>query len=145
MEATNNKYTDAKIYKIVDNGYNKCYFGSTVQSLNMRISGHRKKYIQYIGGKYNHVSVFTIFDEFGTKNCKIELVKNFSCNTREELLKREGYYISNNTCVNRHIAGRTTQESSRKYRSKNKEAIQESSKEYRNKNKDRIHASKNEQ
>ena len=62
-----------------------------------------------------------IFDEFGIKKSKIELVESFSCNSKEELLKREGYYISHNQCVNRCVAGRTRQE----YRNENKEAIQE--------------------
>ena len=55
-------------------------------------------------------SVNYIFDKFGFENCKIELVENFPCNSKEELTKREGFYIQSNDCVNKHIAGRTKEE-----------------------------------
>ena len=110
MEAindNNNKYTKAKIYKIVDNGYNLTYFGSTTKQLSTRMVRHIRMHRLHSDGKYHNVSVFKIFDEFGTENCRIELVENFSCNTKTELLKREGFYISNKECVNRYVAGRT--------------------------------------
>ena len=36
-------YQNGKIYKIVDNGYNLCYYGSTVQPLSKRLASHKKK------------------------------------------------------------------------------------------------------
>ena len=41
------------------------------------------------------------------ENCKIELVENYACNSKEELNAREGFYIQNNECVNKLVAGRT--------------------------------------
>ena len=35
-----NRYEHGKIYKIVDNGYNKCYVGSTCESLSQRMARH---------------------------------------------------------------------------------------------------------
>ena len=54
----------------------------------------------------------TSFDlfKFGENDVRIELIETFSCNTKEDLLKREGYHIRNNKCINRHIMGRTDKE-----------------------------------
>ena len=37
----NNRYQNGKIYKFVDNGYNKCYIGSTIEALSVRMAKHR--------------------------------------------------------------------------------------------------------
>jgi hypothetical protein len=50
METNKNKYENGKIYKIVDIGYNSCYYGSTVQSLAMRMGGHRRNYNVFKNG-----------------------------------------------------------------------------------------------
>ena len=39
-----NKYHNGKIYEIVDVGYNKCYIGSTTESLSRRFSKHKHPY-----------------------------------------------------------------------------------------------------
>ena len=39
-----NKYHNGKIYKVVDVGYNKCYIGSTTESLSQRMARHRSAY-----------------------------------------------------------------------------------------------------
>ena len=101
-----NKYQNGKIYKIVDSGYTKCYIGSTVEPLSNRMAGHRSHYRR---GKLNSNSKL-LFDEFGTDNCRIELIEHFPCNSKEELLKREGNYISSTDCVNKVVPGRTKQE-----------------------------------
>jgi hypothetical protein len=87
-----NKYQRGKIYKIVDNAYNMCYYGSTINMLCQRMSLHREQY------KKNILKCLTkkIFDEYGLENCKIELVENYPCNSRNELEAREGHYIKNN-------------------------------------------------
>ena len=97
INMSENIYSSGKIYKICDNSYNMCYFGSTVQKLTQRMTSHRKDYRQYKSGdKKKYTSAFAIFDEYGIDNCKIELVEVFPCNSKEELHKREGEYIRNN-------------------------------------------------
>ena len=93
------RYTTGKIYKIVNIGYDMCYYGSTIQELSSRMSTHRANYkrFQVIGGK--NVSVYRIFEEHTVDNCKIELVESYPCKNRSELESREGYYIRNNSCV----------------------------------------------
>ena len=46
METEKNEYQRGKIYRISDIGYNKFYYGSTIQTLAKRIGGHRKDYPQ---------------------------------------------------------------------------------------------------
>ena len=102
-----NKYQKSRIYKIVDVGYTKCYIGSTTTSLAVRMSHHRDHYRAFQRGQHNDMSVFRLFEEFGVENCKIELVDTFPCQSREELLQREGHHIQNTECINRCVAGRS--------------------------------------
>lgn len=135
-----NKYQRGKIYKIVDNGYNMCYYGSTVKLLCQRIGNHRSLFRK----NKNKCEVSKLFDTYGLENCKIELVENYPCNSKEELLKREGFYIKNNDCINKIIAGRTPKEyredhkdDIKKYREDNKENLKEQGKEYYKNHKDK--------
>jgi uncharacterized membrane protein YheB (UPF0754 family) len=78
------------------------------------------------------ITTFSLFDEFGVENCKIELVELFPCNSKIELEQREGFYIKNNDCVNKTTAGRTQKE----YREDNKEVLQEYFKKHYQDNKE---------
>ena len=112
-------YQNGKIYKIVDNGYNLCYYGSTVQPLSKRLSVHKKDHKNYMAGKRERpTTVYQIFDEFGIGNCKIELVELYPCNIKAELHRREGEIIKNNECFNKFIPGRTKAEYQRQNRDK---------------------------
>lgn len=103
-----NKYRNGKIYKIVDLGHNKCYIGSTIQMLCDRMNGHRVTHRK--GDKKYKTTVSNLFDEYGIDNCKILLIESYPCNSKEELLAREGYYIQSTECVNKCVPGRTTEE-----------------------------------
>ena len=106
-----NRYENGKIYKIVDTGYNKCYVGSTCESLSQRMARHRKDYARYLKETYPTViTAFLIFDEYGIENCKIELIETHPCKTKEELLQREGHYIQTLECVNKTVVGRSKDE-----------------------------------
>eukprot|EP00438_Fugacium_kawagutii_P014876 Skav225065 [mRNA] locus=scaffold2293:78966:79457:+ [translate_table: standard] len=124
-----NRYENGKIYKVVDIGYNKCYIGSTCESLSKRMQRHRDNYSKYRKGTLNkRVSVIDIFEEYGTENCKIELIENYPCENREELLKREGHFVKNTVCVNKVLPHRTYDElkaNARAYYYENKERILE--------------------
>jgi len=108
--ASTNKYATAKIYKVVDNSYTMCYYGSTTQQLSRRMAKHRLHYRLFGDGKFSRISVFDIFDAHGADNCKIELVEECPCETKEQLNRREGAYIRDNECVNKQIAGRSLTE-----------------------------------
>ena len=120
-----NKYQNGKIYKIVDVGYNKCYIGSTCEKLSKRMAHHRQKHNAFLRNNSYFTSSFKLFQEFGLENCKIELIENYACECREELLRREGHYIKQNDCVNTVVAGRTDEE----YRNDNREKVNEARRE----------------
>ena len=66
-----NMYQNGKIYKVVDNCYNLCYYGSICQPLTKRLSTHKKDYRRYKDGrKERPITLCKIFDECGIDNCK---------------------------------------------------------------------------
>ena len=124
-----NKYKNGKIYKIVDVGYNKCYIGSTCESLSKRMARHRSKYL-YGSEKDKGRRINSLFDDFGMDNCKIELVEEYPCSNKMELLRQEGYHIRENECVNKIVAGRSSAEYWQEYSANNKEKIRENNKNW---------------
>ena len=83
------------------------------------MSKHRTSYRRCANGSKGFCTSFLLFDKFGLDNCKIELVEVFPCNSKEELRKREGYWIKHEECVNKVVAGRTYIE----YYNENKDKI----------------------
>ncbi len=126
-------YNNSKIYKIYGMTHDFVYYGSTTQRLSKRLHAHKIDYYFFSEGKGRYV---TSFEVINTDDYQIELVEKYPCNSKEDLHKREGFYIKNNKCVNKHIACQTRSE----YYENNKESILEKCKEYRNKNKDKIKA-----
>ena len=110
------------------------YIGSTVQELSQRMTDHRKHYKQYLQGKRNYVNSFTMFDEFGVDNCQILLLEMYPCTCKAELHKKEGEYILNHDCVNKHVPGRTKAE----YYKQNLNSIKDKKKEYYEQSKHKI-------
>ena len=96
-------YSKGKIYKLVAGDLT--YYGSTSRLLCQRISSHRTSY--KIGRKETYSRL--LFDS--GNEVKIYLVENYPCNSREELLARERWYIENNECVNKAKPNRTYEES----------------------------------
>ena len=124
------KYERGKIYKVVDIGYNECYIGSTTQTLSDRMCGHRADYKKWKAGKVNMCSSYLLFEKYGVENCKIELIEIFSCSCRDELNKREGYWIQQETCINKCIAGRSKKEGRKAWYERNKEIVSQKNKLY---------------
>jgi hypothetical protein len=116
-------YQNGKIYKITDLSGNMTYIGSTVKTLAQRMGAHRDTY--KIKDYYGHYSCQEIFDKYGIQNCRISLLENFPCNSRKELIDREGKYIREFDCVNKRIAGRTNLQ----YRQDNRVKIAKKKKE----------------
>ena len=93
-------YQNSKIYKIVNDTNDKIYYGSTTQKyLCSRMAQHR--------GNYNKTTSKLLGD---LKTCKIILVENYPCNTKDELSKRERYFVENFECVNKQLPGRKKEE-----------------------------------
>jgi hypothetical protein len=130
------KYQSGKIYKVVDNAYTSCYYGSTIEQLSKRMAKHRRDYSLYKEGKKPMVSIYKLFDEFDVANCKIELVELYPCSSKEELTRQEGKYIKENYCVNKKVEGRTLKE----WYQDNRDAQLEKAKEYYNSNTETVKA-----
>ena len=108
---------------------------STTEKLSKRSARH-KKYCKHCL-EQNRIDTKAIdsFEEYGIDNCKIELIENYPCQTKEELLRREGHHIKSNDCVNKQVAGRTpTQyyEQNKEYRYKQRKEHYQRHKEYYN-------------
>jgi hypothetical protein len=80
------------IYKIVSDSTDKVYIGSTTQTLQKRLKRHKSSYKGYL--KYNNEYISS-YELVKYKNCKIELLEEIEFTDKRELLKLEGYYISN--------------------------------------------------
>ena len=91
---TENKYDGGKIYKIISNETDKCYVGSTIEVvLARRMSKHRSDFKK---GNYLSSSEILKFPD-----AKIILLEAYSCKSRDELTKREQFWIDQLDCVNK--------------------------------------------
>lgn len=89
-----NKYQNGKIYKIVCNTTNLTFYGSTTEpNINRKLAGHKANLKK---ANKNDISYKVLEND----NYKIELIEAYVCNSKEELLNREQYYIKNNECIN---------------------------------------------
>ncbi len=118
-------YKKGKIYKIYSlSNDDLIYYGSTVNKLCVRYAKHKFQYKNKMRASNSKI----IFD-----NCddhKIELVEEYPCDNIEQLRRREGFYIKNNKCLNKNVAGRTPKE----WREDNKKIIKKKSQIYYKKN-----------
>jgi hypothetical protein len=119
-------YANGKIYKIVCNITGDQYIGATTQNLSQRLTGHvRRK---------NTDKCYKSKDIILRGDYQIVLIENYSCNSKEELERKEREHIEANICVNKFIPTRTQKE----YRESHKEEIILGKKEYYNTHKDEI-------
>jgi Fe-S-cluster containining protein len=84
-------YQNGKIYKL--SGNNQIYIGSTVRTLTERYNRHISSFKRCI-----YTTAWAILTD---TNATIELIELYPCNTKEELLMRERYYIEAMECVNK--------------------------------------------
>ncbi len=128
-------YQEGKIYKIVSDGYDKIYIGSTTTHyLSTRLNEHRQRYKKWINGdiKYDCTS-FDVMLYNEPHNAKIILLESFPCNTSDELKAREEYWRKQyDNCVNKFRAIRKKEPSyyHKKYYQKNRDARLKYQKEY---------------
>lgn len=119
-------YSKTKIYKIESHLGDKIYVGSTAKFyLSQRFQQHKSAYKQWKNGKVGKVMSYELFDEYGPENCKIVLIEEYPCSSKDAKNAREGHYIKEFNCVNRIIVGRSQEESQRAYQQsdKGKEAL----------------------
>lgn len=112
-------YKNGKIYKIVSNVTNDVYIGSTCSPLSQRLAEHRRKYNQYLNGKFHYITSFKVLE---TNDYSIILMEDYPCEKKEQLLARERLYIQGcDTHVNKNLPTRTNKE----YRQDNQDYFKE--------------------
>jgi len=128
-------FLNGKIYTIRSRSRpDLVYIGSTTQTLAQRLGKHRNGHRRYKNGTYSYMTSFQILD-IGDEY--IELLEDFQCTSKDQLLKREGELIRATECVNRIMPGRTKKQ----YNQDNKQAISAWHKQYRIDNNEQLLAS----
>ena len=131
-----NRYKAGKIYTLRSHSTDKYYIGSTCVPLHKRLYKHKSHYKEYTSGKRkDKISSYEIV-KYG--DAYIELLEECSCETKAQLLKREGELIREHKAdiVNIQIAGALLnnpdyrKDYNNEYRKKNIERIRKLSKEY---------------
>jgi flagellar biosynthesis GTPase FlhF len=135
------RYQHGKIYKIVCNITGKVYIGSTCKKLlSQRLAGHNDAFKQWKNGKIK--GGITSFQILEGGNYYIELLELVPCNSKDELLIKEKFYIKNNVCVNKiKNLNRTEEEKkehNKEYNENNKNKKNEYKKNHYQNNKDKI-------
>ena len=81
-------YANGKIYKMVNNVDDEIYVGSTCNPLHKRKNGHKGQLT-----RHPHLLKSQHFRRIGWENVKIILIENYPCESKQDLLKRERYWI----------------------------------------------------
>ena len=81
------RFSNSKVYKLINSIDNKIYIGSTTQSLCKRLADHKKS------AKYNPQFVHKHFNTIGWDTVKIILIETIHCFNKEQLTQREQHFI----------------------------------------------------
>lgn len=125
-------FQNGKIYKLCSNQTDDIYVGSTCCKLSDRLKAHKAKL--KVWTNCNEKQYYTSFEILQHPDYYIELIEDYPCETKQELLDREGYYIELLPCVNKVIQGRTKKETQKAWRDKNKDVINKKAREMYKKN-----------
>jgi len=86
-------FRNAKIYKLASVNHSKMYIGSTTETnLKQRLYKHRAAYNQHLKQNYRYNSSFALI-KLGPKDVEITLLEEYPCDSRYELLQREGHWV----------------------------------------------------
>ena len=80
-------YKNGKIYKIepIDGEDGDVYIGSTTKEyLSQRMTAHRSSYNHWKKGKRGKTYSFVLFEKYGVDNCKIILLENCPCESKDQ-------------------------------------------------------------
>ena len=106
-------YSKGKIYKIISDHCELPYIGSTTDPLEIRFDEHKRSYRMWVkkGKPRTKGTYWSSAEILQYDDARIELVKNYPCNSKKELREYEGTFqqIGVN-CVNIQKAGRTRAE-----------------------------------
>ena len=114
-----NKYKDGKVYAVRNTVDDTIYVGSTIQPLHKRFFEHKCRVNK---GRERTKALYLKMNDLGVDKFYIELIEHVPCCSREELNRREGEIIRENTVCNSNIAGRTKAEYRHETKEKKKDA-----------------------
>tara|TARA_R110000823_G_scaffold36288_1_gene99188 strand:+ start:373 stop:846 length:474 start_codon:yes stop_codon:yes gene_type:complete len=122
-------YGNGKIYKLVNNVDDKIYVGSTCSTLSKRKGNHKSS------AKHKDYTVYRHLNEVGWENVNIVLIEECECKNKDELHKRERYFIDelkpdlNINLPNRKYVGQFNLDYKKAWREKNKAEINQKAKQ----------------
>ena len=97
-------YANGKVYKLVNNVDDEIYVGSTCSELRKRKNDHKSKSL----GKRKNQSNYQHLNQVGWDNIEIILIEAVNCNNKDELHRRERYWIETlKPSLNKQVPGRT--------------------------------------
>ena len=120
-------YSKGKIYQIKNTMNDLVYVGSTANTLERRMAKHKQD-MKKEGVK--HRKLYSLMNEIGADKFFVELIEDYPCASKLELLAREGFYVRERGTLNKLIPGRTAHEYKHKWHKENIERIHEAKKEY---------------
>lgn len=94
------------IYILMSETGNVTYYGSTSQRPTQRLCEHRYQYNRFLNN--NPTANLRSFEVLKFPDYKMVVLDEYQNITKEQLEINEGYYIANNDCVNKNVAGSTT-------------------------------------
>jgi hypothetical protein len=102
-------YSNSKIYRIVPTNTEDeiCYIGNTTKKyLSQRMVAHKTNYNKWkeTGVSCNDDILNNIFDKYGFDNCKILLIENFPCDSKDELENKTNDYIKTLNILDNHLS-----------------------------------------
>lgn len=101
-------YQNGKIYKLVNNVDDEIYIGSTCNPLSKRKGSHKTDSKRE---KCKNMTVYLHLNNIGWENVEIILIETCSCENKDELHKRERYWIETlKSSLNKVLPGRTRKE-----------------------------------
>jgi hypothetical protein len=112
-----------KVYVIYSESSGLAYYGSTIQTLEERFSGHESAKRCFEKGTHHYCYSFKVLD---CGDAKIELMKEIEYDFDYELKDMEALYIKNYPCVNHNIPNRTMAE----WYQDNREAVSKQHKQH---------------
>jgi hypothetical protein len=94
-------YFKGNVYKIISSSTDKIYIGSTIKTIEKRLSEHENGYRAWIDSDFEH-SYCTSYEILKYGDYNIILIKQINIRDRDELFKLEGFYQIENYyhCVN---------------------------------------------
>jgi hypothetical protein len=139
-----------RVYSIRSHQTSDIYIGSTTQTLSQRLTDHRRDYKYFLNHNNHYMTSYEIL-KYGDEY--IEVIYEGDFESKQSLKRKEGEYQREMKCVNKVIAGRTSQELfkiyyektkehrtnyNHQYYDEHKEQILEHVTQYRNEHKDQI-------